>query len=126
MLQLVPVDDPGAPARAATEFPFTIGRSSAASLRLRAPGVWDMHASISIRDGTFHVQPVGESLLRINDLPSAGGPLRIGDELSIGATRFSVALAPAAQHGLAARERIIWLLIGAVTLAQLLLLFSIR
>ena len=125
MLQLVVMDSASRPCLAA-QFPFTIGRSRAASLRLEHPGVWDIHASIDIQDGRFRAQPEGQSLLLINDVRSSGAVLRMGDQLSLGGARVAVALAPAAQFGLKARELFILLLLLSITIAQVLLLFSVR
>ena len=126
MLQLVAVDGATVQAVTATEFPFTIGRSRSAHFRLDSPGVWDNHAAITLKGGRFHISPEGESLLLINDERSNGGLLRMGDQLSLGAARITVMLAPAARRGLKAREMPVWLAVGAVTLAQLLLINALR
>jgi len=110
----------------AAEFPFTIGRSPSAGMRLDSFGVWDLHASIHLRDGRFFVQPEGQALLMLNDERTDGAFLRMGDRLSIGAVRLTVALAPAARSRLGARETLNWLAIAAVALAQVLLLLALR
>jgi predicted component of type VI protein secretion system len=125
MLQLLVVEGNSSSACAATKFPFAIGRSPASGLRLESPGVWETHASIFIEKGRFFVRPEGEGLLLVNDQRSNGQTLRMGDQLSIGATRVIVALAPALQARLAISEAAIWLSIGVVTVVQLLLLLWI-
>ena len=126
MLHLVVVEAGSTHHCTARDFPFTIGRSSTAGLCLQSPGVWDLHASITIRDGRFFLHPERDSLLLINDERFEGGTFRIGDQFSVGGARISVALAPAVQHGLAGREAMIWLFLGAVSLVQILLLLSIH
>lgn len=123
MLLLVPEAGKSA---VAAEFPFTIGRSSSAGMRLNSLGVWDVHVSIRVQEGRFFVQPEGQALLLVNGVRSEGGILRVGDELAIGAERVTVALAPAAQQGLSARETLNWLFIAAVVCTQVLLFLSIR
>ena len=110
----------------AAEFPFMIGRSPSAGMRLDASGVWDIHATILVREGGFFVQPEGEALVLINGERSAGAVLRAGDRISLGAVRLTVALAPARQGRLGARETLNWLVILAVTISQVLLFLSIR
>jgi predicted component of type VI protein secretion system len=109
-----------------TRFPFVIGRSPEADLRLESPGVWDRHASIEIRNGRFFIQPEGASLLLINGERSEGAVPRAGDDFSLGGARLTVSLAPAAQMSLAAREMMIGSVIFAVALTQILLLSGVR
>lgn len=125
MLQLIAVDGQSVQTVTANRFPFSIGRAPSAGLRLDSLGVWDRHATITLRNGRFHIAPEGESLLLINDQRSDGAILRTGDELSVGAARISVTLSPALQSGLRSRETFVWLALGAVTLAQVLLLLGL-
>src|SRR5688500_904703 len=102
MLQLYVTDDRGAvTSHIVDRLPFLIGRSSQADLQLVVPGVWDEHASIDLTDTEgvarkrFVISSIRESLLSINGEVASAKELRIGDEISLGATRIVVSLAPA-------------------------------
>lgn len=110
----------------AEQFPFAIGRASGSGLRISAPGVWDCHAILEVRDSRFFVQPHGDALLLLNDQPCKGALLKMGDQLSLGGARLTVSLAPPRQKGLAARETAVWTSIGVVALMQVLLIFFLR
>jgi predicted component of type VI protein secretion system len=110
----------------AETFPFTIGRAPGSGLRISAPGAWDCHATIEVRDGRFHVEPQGEALLLVNDEPCRGGLLKMGDRISLGAARVTVSLSPPPQKGLAARESVVWAAIGALAVVQLLMIAALR
>jgi len=105
------------------QFPFTIGRSASAGLRLDAPGVWDAHAAITLDASTsrLRIEPHPDAVLFINGEKSGARDLRSGDVLAVGAEELAVSLSPALQTGLAAREALVWLVLGAVCAVQALL-----
>lgn len=126
MLQLLAVESNSIRPCAAARFPFLIGRNRSSGLQLESPGVWETHARIEISEGQFVVRSEGESLLLVNDERCTERVLRIGDQLTLGAARVTVTLAPATQHALGVSELLIWTLVSAVAIAQVLLLLSVR
>jgi hypothetical protein len=103
----------------AEAFPYRIGRSPQAHLRLQEPGVFDHHASIvPAEHARFSIQTEGESLLLRNGEPVRSAQLAPGDEFSIGSARILVSLAPARRKRLAAAEAALWLLLGGVMVSQ--------
>lgn len=126
MLHLAASDGSSTRHSFASRFPFTLGRSRTAGFLLEGSGVWDVHASISVREGRFHVQPEGQALLLINDHPSSGAVLKMGDRLSLGAFRVVVSLAPAEQRGLGALETTLWIGLAVLAAAQVLFIGWLR
>jgi len=124
MLLLRVTDDRGAVTEHLAEsFPYRIGRSSAADLRLEAPGVWDTHASLTLgAGGKFIVAAEGASLLLLNGASTTGAPLAAGDELTLGAARILVSLAPTRPGRLALAEAFVWLLLFGSFVAEIVLI----
>ena len=126
MLQLHVTDELGAVTCCIVEkFPFLIGRSPQADLRITFSGVWEEHASIRLaesEDGSqrFVIESVGQSILSINGEIASGQVLRVGDMLSLGAARLTVSLAPARQSKLAWHESTVWVLLSLVLLLEAL------
>ena len=125
MLQLHVTDDRGAvTSHTVDNLPFLIGRSPQADLQIVAPGVWEEHAFIDLAESEsaarkrFVIVPVRESLVAINGEVVAGKELHIGDEITLGATRIVVSLAPAKQGKLSLQELIVWALLLAVVIVE--------
>jgi hypothetical protein len=125
MLQLHVTDDRGAvTSHTVDHLPFLIGRSPQADLQLVAPGVWEEHAFIDLAESEsaarkrFVIAPVRESLVAINGEVVAGKELHIGDEITLGATRILVSLAPAKQGKLSLQELTVWALLLAVVIVE--------
>ena len=125
MLQLHVTDDRGAvTSHTVDRLPFLIGRSPQADLQIVAPGVWEEHASIDLAESEsaarkrFVIAPVRESLVAINGEVVAGKELHIGDEITLGATRIVVSLAPAKQGKLSLQELTVWALLLAVVIVE--------
>jgi pSer/pThr/pTyr-binding forkhead associated (FHA) protein len=111
----------------AESFPYTVGRSPQADLRLQEPGIFENHATIlPAGDGRFLIQAEGESLLLRNGEPVRSAPLAAGDELLIGSLRVVVSLAPARQKSLGLSEAAAWVLLAAVVAGELLVLSLAR
>ncbi len=125
MLLLRVTDSRGAVTQHLAEaFPYQIGRSSQADLRLQEPGVFENHASIVPSEkARFVVQTEGESLLLRNGEPVRRVQLAPGDEFLIGSARILVSLAPAKQKRLAASEAAVWLLLAGVMASQVVSFF---
>jgi hypothetical protein len=120
MLLLRVIDSRGAVTQHFAErFPYRIGRSAQADLRIEAAGVWESHAAILPGENArFLIRSEGESLLLRNGEPVQTAQLASGDELSIGAARVIVSLAPARQKSLVASEAIVWAFILAVAAVE--------
>lgn len=111
----------------ARRFPFHVGRAAGNDLRLDDGGVWDRHFRLDFRPGEgFVLTPEGEALITVNDQPSAQTVLRNGDRLGLGSARLQFWLAETSQRGLTAREVFAWACIGAVTLAQIALIYLLQ
>src|ERR1700752_3668394 len=106
MLLLRVTDTPGpVPEHPAASFPYRIGRSAQAELRIEEAGVWENHAVVLPSENLhFVIRSEGESLLLCNGEPVRTVQLASGDELSIGAARMMVSLAPAGQKSLGLAE----------------------
>lgn len=108
----------------ARHFPFSVGRGGDNGLQLDDDGVWDRHVTIEFdRPERFVVRTAGAALVALNQQPVQSAPLRNGDVLSIGSVKLRFSLAAAAQRGLRLREFLIWGLLGAVTAAQIALIY---
>lgn len=133
MLQLNVTDERGwATICEARTFPFVIGRSSTADLQITSAGVWEEHASIRLvrREAThlqrFVIESRGESLLFVNGEVTARKEIAIADEISLGAARVLVSLAPARQTTLRWHEVQVWLLLLFVVLVEAVVLHLAR
>ena len=103
----------------AESFPYRIGRSPQADLRIEAAGVWENHAVILPGENArFMIRSEGESLLLRNGTPVRTAQLASGDELSIGAMRVLVGLSPARQKSLSLAEATVCVLLLVVMTAQ--------
>ena len=124
MLQLSVTDDSGAVTQhIAAEFPLLIGRSPHAHLRLAAPGVWEEHASLRLveeKGQRVGIEARGDSLLLVNGESVRSKALSPGDEITIGAARVVVSLAPAQQTRLQIHELAVWALLLVVMAAEAL------
>jgi pSer/pThr/pTyr-binding forkhead associated (FHA) protein len=125
MLQLHVTDDRGAvTAFQADRFPLIIGRSPQAHLRVTAAGVFEEHARIDLINPEnttgqrFMIEPIGQSLLSVNGSVIPSKQLAIGDEISLGAARLLVSLAPARQSRLALHESLVWALLLFVVVLE--------
>lgn len=129
MLQLHVTDDRGAvTAFQADEFPLVIGRSPQAQLRISSAGVFEEHARIDLvrpESGTgerFVIQALGHSLVSVNGAVAASKQLAIGDEVSLGAARLVVSLAPARQGKLGLHESLVWGILLVVVFVEALVI----
>lgn len=106
----------------ADAFPYRIGRSARADLKIEASGVWENHATILPGENSrFFIQSEGESLLLRNGEAIHSAQLAAGDELSVGSARVVVSLAPARQKSLGFTEAMAWVLLVLVVAAEALI-----
>jgi pSer/pThr/pTyr-binding forkhead associated (FHA) protein len=105
-------------------FPFYVGRAGDNDLCLNDEGVWDYHFMLELepQEG-FVIQTFEEAFATVNDQPQQTARLRNGDIISFGSTKLQFWLAAPRQHGLRARELLVWVLLAGVTLAQLALIY---
>lgn len=133
MLQFHVTDDRGTvTAHKAEHFPFTIGRSARADLQLISAGVFEEHARIEFAldeqssEPRYFLNALGQSLLLVNGKPVPSRRLAIGDEISIGAVRLVVSLAPPLQTRLAFHEWVVWLILALVVVLEALIIHFAR
>lgn len=107
-------------------FPFQIGRSAENNLCLDEAGVWDKHLTLGFqkKEG-FTLEVAPDTFVAVNEQPQKSARLRNGDILSFGSAKIQFWLAPAQLRGLRAREAFVWLLLIAVTVAQLALVYAL-
>jgi hypothetical protein len=108
----------------ARRFPFKIGRSSSADLRLEEDGVWDQHLELAFVAATgFVLTTHPEALAEINGHAIRKAVLRNGDELAIGALRIRFWLGETTQASLRLREWLTWAAFALITAGQLVLIY---
>ena len=108
----------------ARHFPFHIGRSASASLRLEEDGVWDRHLELTFEPASgFVLKTQPDALAAINGQPFREAVLRNGDELEIGALRIRFWLSETRQASVAWREWLTWVAFAAITAGQLALIY---
>ena len=92
-------------------------------MRLDDPGVWDSHLTLGFQkmEG-FTLATAPDAFAAVNEQTQASARLRNGDIISFGSAKIQFWLAPARMRGLRAREIFVWLLLAAVTAAQIALI----
>jgi len=108
----------------ARRFPFKIGRSASADLRLEEDGVWDQHLELAFVAATgFVLTTHPDALAAINGHAIREAVLRNGDELAIGALRIRFWLGETTQASLRLREWLTWAAFALITAGQLILIY---
>ena len=108
----------------ARRFPFRVGRSASADLRIEEGGVWDDHLTFSLGDDQvveLTVQP--GALASVNGESVSSTPLRNGDVIAVGAVNLRFALSPTRQKGLRVRESLVWICLALLALAEIGLIY---
>jgi pSer/pThr/pTyr-binding forkhead associated (FHA) protein len=101
-------------------FPFCIGRAADNDLCLNEDGIWDYHFMLEFqKQEGFVFQTFEEAFATVNDVPQKNARLRNGDIISFGSAKIQFWLAAPRQHGLRLGEVFVWLLLAAVTAAQI-------
>jgi pSer/pThr/pTyr-binding forkhead associated (FHA) protein len=101
------------------KFPISVGRSPGCSLVLADPGVFDKHFEIRFSPEGYTLQASPNAVVTVNDTRSEAALLRNGDIISAGYPKLQFWLGAMTQRGLRLRESFSWLLIAAVTIAQI-------
>jgi pSer/pThr/pTyr-binding forkhead associated (FHA) protein len=107
-------------------FPIRIGRSPNSDLRLEEVGVWNEHAVLQLdpaRNFSLIAQP--EAIVRVNGKPTSQAVLRNGDTIELGVVRLQFWLEPARQRGLRLVEVFTWVAFAAVTLGEVILIYTL-
>ena len=108
----------------ARHFPFRIGRSPSADLRLEENGVWDEHLELAFHAGEgFILTAHPDAIAAINGQPFREAVLRNGDAIEIGALKIRFWLGATRQKGLRFREWLTWVGFTLVLGAQLGLIY---
>jgi pSer/pThr/pTyr-binding forkhead associated (FHA) protein len=108
-------------------FPFRVGRSDSNDLKLDDDGVWNEHLTLDFSTGEkYVVQAATGALVSVNHENLKTGTLRNGDLISVGSVKIQFWLAATHQRSLKLRETLVWGLLAAVTLFQLLLIYQLN
>lgn len=112
---------------AVNHFPVTIGRSANSQLRLEDPGIWDMHAKLTLLPGKgILLQPLSDGTVTLHDQPvTTATVLRNGDIFHLSTIQCQFQLGPSAPGKLMWREWLFWLLLGAAIIGQIYLIGSL-
>jgi pSer/pThr/pTyr-binding forkhead associated (FHA) protein len=110
----------------ARRFPVQVGRSAACDLRVEESGVWDRHIQLDFDpvEG-FLLQAHPDALVTVNNQPVQAIRLRNGDSIGLGSVQVQFWLGARAQRVLWPREWFVWLLVVAVTAAQIILVYQL-
>ena len=108
-------------------FPFRVGRSAAADLRLEDAGVWDQHALLELKrpEGVW-IQVHENALATLNGRRLQCSWLRPGDLLEMGAVKLRVSLSETRQQSLKGREFLTWLFLILLCLGQVALIYWLK
>jgi hypothetical protein len=104
----------------ARHFPFRIGRSEAASLRLKLAGIWEEHAEFNLANGWVTITSCDQAPVRMN-----GGRLKgtavvhCGDLIDLGSLRFIAELSAADRRKDLLQQVVLAVSILGLTLTQL-------
>lgn len=109
-----------------TRYPFQVGRSADADLRVPSPGVWDRHLQFDLESPEGLIVACHEgALATVGSEPIQRRRLRNGDEITIGSLTLQVYLAPVLRRSLALWEVLFWILMVLVAVAQFLLGYAL-
>jgi pSer/pThr/pTyr-binding forkhead associated (FHA) protein len=110
----------------ASHFPFRIGRTAGNHLQLDDDGIWDQHLTLDTqkKEG-FALALAPGALATINNQPVQNTLLRNGDIIALGSVKLQFWLAATRQRSQRIRELFVWMLITAVTAAQIVLIYSL-
>ena len=108
----------------ARRFPFMIGRSPDATLRLNDDGVWYDHLKLEVRlDEGAVMFASREAFTAVNGYPVTEAVLRNGDVIELGSVRIEFGLSPTRQSSLSLRENLTWFLLGSLGFGQVALIY---
>lgn len=102
-----------------SRFPCTLGRATGDDLQLVEAGVWENHLQLDLRvpDG-FSLSRLGQGRASVNGAEFDELLLHNGDVIALGAVKVQFWLAEVRQSDHRARERLVWLGLGALVLLE--------
>ncbi|MBK7999629.1 MAG: FHA domain-containing protein [Verrucomicrobia bacterium] len=106
------------------QFPFSLGRSAQAQLRVEDSGVWDHHLELALLPGEGFVlksSSAGATLLNGEQIQSV--LLRNGDLVEAGSVKMRFGFSPISQSTLRVREVATWLALAALCFVQVALIY---
>ena len=106
------------------QFPIRLGRGKGCHLQLTEEGVWEQHGEIDVNiDQQFILRRHPAAGVMINGEPAGEiTTLGNGDEIELGTAKLQFWLGGVRQKNLAVREAAAWVLLGTITLAEVILL----
>ena len=100
-------------------FPFFIGRSAEAQIRIDDSGVWEKHLEVGLDPSlSFLLRVFPEALVALNGHQVTEEKLRNGDLIVLGSACLQFWLDESEQRGLRLREALTWAAIAVVSAAQ--------
>ena len=109
------------------QFPFCIGRSPAADLRLEADGVWDRHLELDFDpDQGFILTTQAGARAFVNGWQIQSVILRNGDSIELGSEKLRFWLGETKQSGLRFYESLVWVALIVITVCQAGLIFLLK
>jgi pSer/pThr/pTyr-binding forkhead associated (FHA) protein len=108
------------------QFPFHIGRSPRADLRVEEAGVWDEHLTLDFDHAQgFVLTAHGQAIASVNGWPIQSVLLRNGDSIELGALKLRFWLGEVRQSRLRFHEALLWIALGLVTVLEVVLLLNL-
>ena len=106
------------------QLPIRLGRGKGCHLQLTEEGVWEQHGEIDVNiDQQFILRRHPAAGVMINGEPAGEiTTLGNGDEIELGTAKLQFWLGGVRQKNLAVREAAAWVLLGTITLAEVILL----
>jgi pSer/pThr/pTyr-binding forkhead associated (FHA) protein len=110
----------------ARRFPVLIGRAAACHLQLEGNGIWEHHAQLEFDPAEgFLLQVQQDAIVTVNSQPVQSARLRNGDSISLGSVQIQFWLGDVRQFGLQLREWLVWMIVLAVTVSQVVLAYQL-
>jgi pSer/pThr/pTyr-binding forkhead associated (FHA) protein len=111
----------------AEAYPVQIGRATGAGLRLEEAGVWDRHAEVCFDATEGFILTVHQgAITSVNGTPVQQVRLRNGDIVELGSVKLQCWLAEVKRRDPVWRERLLWLSLIVLTIAQLILIACLQ
>lgn len=108
----------------ARRFPVRVGRSPGNELQLIEAGVWDQHFELDLNaEMNFVLKAHGDARIAVNQQSVRTTRLRNGDIIEFGSMRVCFRLGDTRQSGLWLREWLVWALVVAISLSQIVLVY---
>ena len=104
-------------------FPCTLGRSVGDDLQFVEAGVWENHLQLDLQvPAGFRLSRLGQGRSSVNGAEFDERFLHNGDVIELGAVKVQFWLAEVRQSDNRARERLVWIGLGALVLLEVALI----